>query len=153
VGLAATYVITTVAGTRELRLIDPAIMLHTLPWEIADEVAYREASDLRVTWTGTLVPPQPGTYEVRLDIQDATGALRVSDREARIEELTTQWESVSMTVAAAAEPLPLTVELRGHPGYRPNVRLFWRPPGAEPELIPPQVLRPSGWELAQGDGS
>jgi hypothetical protein len=143
VGLAATYTITDDSGTRSERQIDAVLMAHTIPPSIAWTVFERRADALRIDWRGTLQLPAPATYDLRLDLLNATGSLVAGDRRAEIAGLNEDvWQSTSVQVAADGRPLPIHVALHGQPGWRPSVRLFWTRDKGEAELIPPQALRP-----------
>jgi hypothetical protein len=142
-GLSATYTVRDDNGPRIEHQIDPALMAHTIPPSLAWQIFERRVLELRVDWRGTLSLPTPEPYEIRLDLLNATGQLHVGN--ARREIVTLQenvWQSTSIPLQPDPQQIPLSIELRGQPGLRPSVRLFWRRGDGEAELIPPQALRP-----------
>lgn len=142
-GLAATYTISEPGGERVEHQTDPALMVHTIPPAVGWKILERQALALRIEWRGMLLPPAPGVYEVRLDLVNATGRLSVGATRGEIAALDEQrWQSAAVVIQTDGTPVPISVELDGHPGLRPAVRLFWKQGDSEAQLIPPQALRP-----------
>jgi len=142
-GLSGTYTITEADGPRTVALIDPALMVHTIPAGIAWQMQDRRARGLRVEWKGMLLPPRPGRYQIQLDLVNASGRIAVRGARAEVAAIAEQrWQSASLSLEMDGAAVPISVELSGQVGLAPAVRLWWQPPEGELQLIPPQALRP-----------
>lgn len=91
-------------------------------------------------WTGHLVVPQEGEYELEV-ITDGQVTLRL-DGQVVIAGGTAGGPRAlrhRLLLRAGAHPLELLGHWQGREGV---LELYWRPPQAERQLVPPQALRP-----------
>jgi 4-amino-4-deoxy-L-arabinose transferase-like glycosyltransferase len=144
-GLRGVYAIVGDGGApQEVRQVDPALCAYTIPWPLAWKLEDRQIRGLQVQWEGTVTGPTPGEYQFRLEVEGASGRLRVGEAEARVTAPVQTWASTSLPVQLGVPAVALSVLLDAEPGASPRVRLSWTPPGGGPEeIIPPSQLRPA----------
>lgn len=141
-GLRAVYAIDADGGPHEIERTDLALMANTIPWRLGWQLEDRQISGLRVRWSGSVVPESAGAYAFRLELANATGTLRVGTASTAVAQPGDFWQGAGLFVEMGAEAVSIAVELRAPAGAAPSVRLFWRPPGGQEELVPPTALRP-----------
>jgi hypothetical protein len=142
VGLRADYSAERVNGESvTLRTIDPALMMHTIPTELTGGLLSGRLASVRARWSGRIVPPVAGTYDVRLEVREATVQLQIAGQQLEIE--TEGWEGKGIEVQME-QATPVTITLRAVAGAHPAIRLHWTPPGGAQALIPPTALQPDG---------
>lgn len=140
-GLRGAYrIITAKGGRQEVQQLDPALCAYTIPWQLGWKLQDRQIHGLQVQWEGSVIGPTPGDYQFRLELQGASGLLRVGEWETRAAAPPGTWTSGRLTVRMDTEPLPVSVLVDGQPSASPRVRLYWTPPGAPEEIVPPSQL-------------
>jgi hypothetical protein len=143
VGLKATYVADQSDGESTLvHQIDPAVMAYTIPPRLVASLVNGQIQRLRVYWRGTLLPEKPGSHEIRLEVMNATGHLRLKGKEVVLSPEPEMPETAAVQVELDRSPTPLSIELEAVVGRHPLVRLYWVPPGEPLQLVPPTHLLP-----------
>ncbi len=143
-GLRGVYRVDVGAvGSQETRQVDPALCAYTIPWPLAWKLQDRQIQGLRVEWDGRVTGMRPGDYGFRIEVRGARVQLRVGQAETRVVSPAEQWASAHVLVRMDSDPLGLNVRLDAEPGVNPRVRLYWTPPDAPEEIVPPGQLQPA----------
>ncbi len=146
-GLAAEYFKTRRfdGRLRAERRTDPRI---DFDWKSGKPVpGIPDAREFAIRWSGSLVAPDDGEYEIILTTENGA-RLWLNDPD---EPLIDAWVSSGMRRENRAvlrllggRAYPLRLELFQYKGKTASVRLEWKPPRGVREVIPPEFLSPQG---------
>ena len=91
-------------------------------------------------WAGALVVPREGEYELEV-LTDGQVTVRLDGQVVIAERTAGGLRALRhrLLLRAGAHPLELVGHWQGREG---TLELYWRPPNAERQLVPPQALRP-----------
>ena len=143
VGLRGVYTLEEPNGAvRTIEQVDPALMAYTIPWQPSARALERSLRRLTMEWTGFILPQAAGHHEFRVEVAAAKGTVSFPGFEAEVHSPNDDWQSTRFSGELGDQPVPIRLSLRATGGYVPRVRLFWQPPGAAEEIIPPESLRP-----------
>lgn len=114
--------------------IDPAILFNELS-------AVARSQEYEAQWEGMLRAPREGEYELEV-VSDGAIELRL-DQQVLLADSGMPSGPRALRQRVRLDGNEHAVQLRGSwrggPGY---LAFYWRPPGGERELVPPQALRP-----------
>jgi hypothetical protein len=116
-------------------------MLYTIPWRYIAALESKPGAHLHVAWSALLRGQTPGPYELRIEVAEARVQLRAGDRTVEVGG-SPAWESTSMQIDLAGEPVRIAVTFDAQAPSRPAIRLYWTTPDGRTGLIPPSVLAP-----------